>query len=118
VQRAIRDILTDKALSAQGKAERLLDTADQLGLTRQPAPDPLPPIADDDIHLICWTAILPAAVRNHPDGMPGTRGSRGKQLDCTCPQVKDILKHGEAVTLKGGSDGLGDPADSRGLVVP
>lgn len=60
MQRAIRDILTDKALSAQGKAERLLDTADQLGLTRQPAPDPLPPIADDDIHLICWTAILPA----------------------------------------------------------
>lgn len=59
-QRAIRDVLTDKALSAQGRAERLLDTADQLGLTRQPAPDPLPPIADDDIHLICWTAILPA----------------------------------------------------------
>jgi len=42
VQRAIRDNLTDKALSAQGKAERLLDTADQLGLTRQPAPDTLP----------------------------------------------------------------------------
>jgi hypothetical protein len=65
VQRAIRDVLTNKALSAQGKAERLLDTADQLGLTRQPSPDPLPPITDEDIHLICWTAILPA---------PGTAG--------------------------------------------
>ena len=73
MQRAIRDNLTDKALSAQGKAERLFDTADQLGLTRQPAPDPQPPIADDDIHLICWTAILPApgaaeraSTRPHP----------------------------------------------------
>ena len=34
--------------------------ADHLGLIRHPAPQPLPPIDYDDIHLICWTIILPA----------------------------------------------------------
>jgi superfamily II DNA or RNA helicase len=58
-QRIIRDVLTDTTLTAQGKAARLLDTADQLGLTRQPAPEPLPSIGRDDIHLICWTIVLP-----------------------------------------------------------
>ena len=60
IQRAIRAVLIDETLSTPGKATRLLGLADQLGLTRQPAPEPLQPITADDIHLTCWTAIVPA----------------------------------------------------------
>jgi superfamily II DNA or RNA helicase len=60
IQRAVRDILNDGTLTRQGKAARLLALADQFGLTRQPAPKPLPPVDAGDIHLICWTAVVPA----------------------------------------------------------
>jgi superfamily II DNA or RNA helicase len=66
IQRAVRGILNDDTLTNQGKAERLLLLADRLGLARQPVPEPLPPIDDDDIHLICWTAVVPrlASIRH------------------------------------------------------
>ena len=59
IQRAVRDVLNDDALTDPDKASQLLELADHLGLVRQPAPQPLPPIEPDDIHLICWTVILP-----------------------------------------------------------
>jgi len=59
IQRAIRDVLTDSSLDKQTKPDRLLALADNLGLVRQAAPEPLPPIDDDDINLICWSAIIP-----------------------------------------------------------
>ncbi|WP_371784731.1 hypothetical protein [Streptosporangium subroseum] len=47
--------------------ERLLnataDLVDRLGLVLQTAPEPLPPITEDDIHLMCWIAIVPEPVR-------------------------------------------------------
>jgi hypothetical protein len=60
IQRAVRDVLNDANLTDRGKADHLLELADNLGLVQQPAPQPLPPIEQGDIHLICWTAILPA----------------------------------------------------------
>jgi len=60
IQRAIRDVLTDSSLDKQTKPDRLLALADNIGLVRQAAPEPLPPIDDDDIHLICWSAVMPA----------------------------------------------------------
>jgi superfamily II DNA or RNA helicase len=60
IQRAVRDLLNDSTLTEREKASQLLALADHLGLIRQPAPEPLPPIDPDDIHLICWTVILPA----------------------------------------------------------
>lgn len=59
IQRAIRDALDSDQMNDREKVDCLFTLADTLGLTRQPAPEPLPPIDDDDIHLICWTAILP-----------------------------------------------------------
>jgi hypothetical protein len=60
IQRAIRDLLNDATLTElEKKATQLLALADHLGLVRQPAPQPLPPIDSDDVHLICWTVILP-----------------------------------------------------------
>jgi hypothetical protein len=44
IQRDIRNLLNDNALTEQDKASQLLALADRLGLIRQPAPQPLPPI--------------------------------------------------------------------------
>jgi superfamily II DNA or RNA helicase len=60
IQRAVRDLLNDGTLTEREKATRLLELADHLGLVRQPAPQPLPPIDPEDVHLICWNVILPA----------------------------------------------------------
>jgi hypothetical protein len=59
IQRAIRDLLNDQTLTGRQMADRLLTLAGHLGLVQQPAPQPLPQIEPDDIHLICWTVILP-----------------------------------------------------------
>jgi hypothetical protein len=59
IQRAVRDVLTSAGLADRQKADELLSLADHLGLVVQPAPQPLPQIEPDDVHLICWTAILP-----------------------------------------------------------
>jgi superfamily II DNA or RNA helicase len=62
IQRAVRDVVNDPALTDRQKADQLLTLADHLGLVQQPAPQPLPQIEPDDIHLICWTVILPASL--------------------------------------------------------
>lgn len=59
VQREIRDALRASADSAE-RAAAVADRAYQLGLQPAPTPDPLPVITPDDIHLICWLAIVPA----------------------------------------------------------
>jgi hypothetical protein len=53
-------VLNNKTLAERDKASQLLALSNHLGLARQPAPEPLPPIDADDIHQICWTAIIPA----------------------------------------------------------
>ncbi len=67
IQRTIRDLLNDGNRTERDKASELLVLADHLGLARQPAPQPLPPIDLDDIHLICWTVILPAVADGPED---------------------------------------------------
>ena len=62
VQRQIRDILTGRDSTDDGKVEALYDIVNRLGLTPPPPVQPLPPITADDIHLICWTAITPAVI--------------------------------------------------------
>ena len=53
-------MVNDPRSLTRQKADQLLTLADHLGLVQQPAPRPLPQIEPDDIHLICWTVILPA----------------------------------------------------------
>lgn len=60
IQRTIRDVVSDDALTHRQKTNRLQALADHLGLLEQPAPQPLPVIDPDDIRLICWTVILPS----------------------------------------------------------
>jgi superfamily II DNA or RNA helicase len=62
IQRAVRAVLADSRLTGQQAADQLSVLADQLGLVEQPAPRPLPTIDPEDIHLICWTIVLPSSV--------------------------------------------------------
>lgn len=41
-------------------AENLIEKADELGLEPSEPVDPLPPISEGDIHLVCWMAIVPS----------------------------------------------------------
>ncbi|MEU5996117.1 helicase-related protein [Spirillospora sp. NPDC047418] len=59
ILRTIRNTLTESG-TPRNTVDRLAELADKLGLAPQSAPEPLPPITEDDVHLVCWMAILPA----------------------------------------------------------
>lgn len=44
----------------QQRAGRILELVDELGLEPPPPPEPLPEIRSDDVHLVCWMALVPA----------------------------------------------------------
>ena len=43
------------------KVHLLLALSRELGLAPSPPPEPLPEITEDDVHLVCWLAIIPSA---------------------------------------------------------
>ena len=43
------------------QATHVLRIIAELGLQPYEAPEPLPEITDDDVHLVCWLALVPAA---------------------------------------------------------
>ncbi len=45
----------------QQRVGRILELVDELGLEPPPPPEPLPEIRSDDVHLVCWMALVPAA---------------------------------------------------------
>lgn len=59
IQGVFRSILRTDA-NEQQKADRIAEEAARLGLEPSPPPEPLPVIAVEDIHLVCWQAIVPA----------------------------------------------------------
>jgi hypothetical protein len=62
-----------RALAASDDAvEQVNDIARlvaELGLEPAPPPVPLPEIEEDDVHLVCWLAIVPA-IDSHPEYGP------------------------------------------------
>jgi hypothetical protein len=58
IQRQIREAMRSSEDAAE-KAEALAAKVEELGLEPSPPPQPLPPITDEDVHLTCWTAIVP-----------------------------------------------------------
>jgi hypothetical protein len=48
--------------TAASEAARESVQPSELGLRPAPPPEPLPSITGDDIHLICWIAIVPDAL--------------------------------------------------------
>jgi hypothetical protein len=57
--RPVRKLLNQGSPKEQVAA--LAELADQLGFTPSTRPQPLPPVNEDDIHLLCWMAITPEA---------------------------------------------------------
>jgi hypothetical protein len=57
VKRVVRGVLTDGDLPSRRKVERLLEVADEFGLTITPPVEPLAPIELGEVRLIAWMAI-------------------------------------------------------------
>jgi hypothetical protein len=60
IEKMIRDALKSETDPAK-QAVALVAKVRELGLQPVPAPKPLPVIEPDDIHLVCWLAIVPEA---------------------------------------------------------
>ena len=58
VRKLIRAALTEPE-STEARVAAVIDVVERLALTPPPAPRALPLIDGDDIHLICWMAIVP-----------------------------------------------------------
>ena len=58
IQKVIRDAMRSSELPREA-AEAVARAAFDQGLAPTPQPEPLPVIAMDDIHLVCWQAIVP-----------------------------------------------------------
>jgi hypothetical protein len=57
IQAVFRTILRTDAVEQQ-KANRIAEEARRLSLERFEPPEPLPVIGEDDIHLVCWMAVI------------------------------------------------------------
>jgi hypothetical protein len=55
----LREAYEDDDLAPVEKSRVLVDRIEDLGLQPFEAPDPLPPIEEDEVKLICWMAIAP-----------------------------------------------------------
>ncbi|MET8332184.1 helicase-related protein [Streptosporangium canum] len=58
ILRAVREGLAYPGTVKQ-RVNQLTELADRLGIVKQTAPEPLPAITEDDVHLVCWIAIVP-----------------------------------------------------------
>lgn len=58
-ERELREIYEDEALSPIEKSRKLIDKIEDLGLQPYEAPDPLPPIKEDEVKLVCWMVVAP-----------------------------------------------------------
>lgn len=58
-QRMIRDAMEGADEEPRKAARAVLELVDELGLEPADAGDTLPVITEDDVHLVCWMAILP-----------------------------------------------------------
>lgn len=54
---ALRGVFDAEYASDSAKSDAIVEAAEALGLEPFAAPEPLPPIAVDEVHLVCWMAI-------------------------------------------------------------
>jgi hypothetical protein len=54
---ALRDVFQSEHESNDAKAREIVGEVERLGLEPFQAPEPLPPIRPDEVHLICWLGI-------------------------------------------------------------
>jgi hypothetical protein len=58
IQRQIREAMRSSEDPLE-QAAAVAARVDELGLEPSPPPEPLPPITEDDVHVVCWLAIVP-----------------------------------------------------------
>ena len=56
-QNLLRIVFEGDYGSGEAKSIALIEEVQRIGLEPFQAPEPLPPIEKDDVHLICWMAI-------------------------------------------------------------
>ncbi len=57
ILRLFRNALAVEA--TEDRAAMILELVDELGLEPPPPPEALPEINPDDVHLVCWLALVP-----------------------------------------------------------
>lgn len=77
IQAVFRAVLRTDAPDQQ-KANRIAEEAKRLSLERVEPPEPLPVIAEDDIHLVCWMAVI---TDEETAAEPEVEGERATLLD-------------------------------------
>lgn len=58
-QKELRQSIRDESLSVADRLQRLIETIEASGIEPPVIPEPLPPISESDIALVCWMAIVP-----------------------------------------------------------
>ncbi len=58
-ERELREIYEDESVGPVEKSRQLVEKVEDLGLQPFEAPDPLPPIQEDEVKLICWMVVAP-----------------------------------------------------------
>ena len=58
VVRTIRSAMSMEGTDAE-KVEAIARSVAELGLEPSPPPEPLPEITGDDVHMVCWLALVP-----------------------------------------------------------
>lgn len=59
IRKQVREVLGNQALGEVAKSAELAAMVQRLALSPPPDPLPLPLIDEEDIHLICWMAVVP-----------------------------------------------------------
>jgi len=67
IQRVIREALRSSE-NPTDQARAIAARVAELGLQPAPSPEPLPVITPDDVHLVCWQAIVPELGAGRRDG--------------------------------------------------
>ncbi len=67
-ERELREIYEDESLGPIEKSRQLVEKVNDLGLQPFEAPDPLPPIQEDEVKLICWMVVAPDEEQEEDDG--------------------------------------------------
>ena len=66
-ERELREIYEDKTLGPVERSRELVERVEDLGLQPFEAPDPLPPIEEDEVKLICWVVVAPEEQAENDD---------------------------------------------------
>ncbi|MCQ4333630.1 hypothetical protein KM295_09105 [Natronomonas sp. F2-12] len=66
-ERELREIYENEGLGPVEKSRQLVEKVDDLGLQPFEAPDPLSPIQEDEVKLICWMVVTPEENESEDD---------------------------------------------------